>query len=344
MRVLVTGSEGSLMQAVIPHLQEQGHEIVAVDNFFRYGKIDRNRSYELREGDLTDRGFVRECVQGVDGVVQAAARIFGVGGFHQFPADILGHDITLHQNVLWEALSARVEKVAYISSSMVYERVETHPSTEEQVFEAPIPATDYGLSKLVGERLSRAFAQQYGLKFVIWRPFNIITPHERAESEQGISHVFADFIRLIVEERRNPIPVLGDGEQVRCFTWIDDVASAIGRWSFSEATDNQTFNLGNPEPISMRDLARLIYTQAQEFGLIPSSSEPIGFLPQPIYNDDVRMRVPDVAKAMQHLGFAPTKSASESVRECLAAIATRQHDLPPAQRRSETELLASAEN
>ena len=117
---------------------------------------------------------------------------------------------------------------------MVFERVTEHPSSEEQVFEAPIPATDYGLSKLTGERLSMAFSQQYGMKYVVWRPFNIITPHERAESEQGISHVFADFIKLIVDEQRNPVPVLGDGEQVRCFTWIDDVAQAIAKFSFDE--------------------------------------------------------------------------------------------------------------
>jgi UDP-glucose 4-epimerase len=319
MRLLVTGSEGSLMQAVIPHLQAQGHEVVGVDNFFRYGVIDRDRSYELRVGDLIDPGFAEECVQGVDGVVQAAARIFGVGGFHKYPADILSHDITLHQNVLWAAQRAGLRKVAYISSSMVFERVTEHPSSEDQVFEAPIPATDYGLSKLTGERLSMAFSQQYGLKYVVWRPFNIITPHERAESEQGISHVFADFIKLIVDEQRNPVPVLGDGEQVRCFTWIEDVAQAIAKFSFDEVTDDEAFNLGNPEPTSMRELGQMIYEEAQEAGLLPRTDAPLGFDPQPIYHDDVKIRVPDITKAQRILGFAPTKNARESVRACLQA-------------------------
>ncbi len=321
MRLLVTGSEGSLMQAVIPHLQQQGHEVVGADNFFRYGVIDRTRDYELKVGDLTDPDFATECVQGTDGVIQAAARIFGVGGFHQYPADILSHDITLHQNVLWAAQRAGIEKVAYISSSMVFERVESHPSSEEQVFEAQIPATDYGLSKLTGERLSMAFAKQYGVKYVVWRPFNIITPFEKAETEQGISHVFADFIRMIVDEKRNPIPVLGDGEQVRCFTWIDDVAAAIARWSFDESTDNEAFNLGNPEPISMRALGQIIYEEAQEAGLLPKTDAPLGFTPSEIYGDDVKIRVPDITKASAKLGFAPTKLVRESVRECLAVHA-----------------------
>jgi UDP-glucose 4-epimerase len=326
MRILVTGSEGSLMQAVIPHLLEQGHEVIGVDNFFRYGVIERDRAYELRTGDLTDPAFATSCVAGRDAVIQAAARIFGVGGFHQYPADILSHDVTLHQNVLWAAQRAGIPKVAYISSSIVFERVESHPSSEEQVFEAPIPATDYGLSKLTGERLSMAFARQYGLKYVVWRPFNIITPYERAEREQGFSHVFADFIRMIVDERRNPITVLGDGEQVRCFTWIDDIAAAIAKWSFDPATDDEAFNLGNPEPTTMRELAQIIYEEAQAAGLLSVTDVPLAFTPTPIYSDDVKIRIPDIAKASARLGFAPTKRVRDSVRECLRVHNSRAAD------------------
>lgn len=315
------------MQAVIPHLLSQGHEVVGVDSFFRYGTIERDRDYQLRIGDLTDPAFADSCVEGSDAVIQAAARIFGVGGFHQYPADILSHDITLHQNILWSAQRAGIRKVAYISSSMVFERVASHPSSEEQVFEAPIPATDYGLSKLTGERLSMAFSRQYGLDYVVWRPFNIITPYERAESEQGISHVFADFIRMIVDERRNPITVLGDGNQVRCFTWIDDVASTIARWSFDPATDNEAFNIGNPEPVSMRELAKIIYEEAQAAGLLATTAEPLEFATTPIYADDVKIRIPDISKASDRLGFAPSKKVRDSVRECLAVHRDRIAEL-----------------
>jgi nucleoside-diphosphate-sugar epimerase len=166
-----------------------------------------------------------------------------------------------------------------------------------------------------------AFQQQYGLPYVVWRPFNIITPHERSEGEQGTSHVFADFIRLIVTERRNPLPVLGDGQQVRCFTWIDDVASAIAKWSFEPITDGEAFNLGNPEPISMAELARIIYEEAQELQLIPATDEPLRLDPQPVYSDDVRVRIPDISKAQRVLGFAPTMGVRDSVRQCLKLAA-----------------------
>ncbi len=317
MKILVTGSEGSLMQAVIPHLQAAGHTVIGVDNFFRYGVIERQRNYELKIGDLTDRAFAESVTAGVDGVIQAAARIFGVGGFHKYPADILAHDLTLHQNILWGAVKHGVKKVAYISSSMVYEKVEHHPSREEDVFAAKIPDTDYGLSKLTGERLSMAFGLQYKLPWVVWRPFNIITPHEKAEGEQGISHVFADFIRLIVKERQNPLPVLGDGQQVRCFTWIDDVASMIARWSFDDKTNGEAFNLGNPEPVKMVELAQAIYSESMALGLIPKSDKPLQIQPTPIYSDDVKIRIPDVSKAERVLGFKPSLKMRDSVRKCL---------------------------
>ena len=147
---MVTGSEGSLMQQVIPLLLEQGLDVVGVDNFSRYGVIERQRDYEFVQGDLTDSNFVHGLMKGIYGVVQGAAQIYGVGGFHRYPADILSRDTMLHQNVLWAMQKCRVEKIAYISSSMVYERCSTHPRSEEMAMESLVPSTDYGLSKQIG--------------------------------------------------------------------------------------------------------------------------------------------------------------------------------------------------
>ena len=110
MKVLIAGSEGSLMQSVIPHLLAAGHEIIGVDNFFRYGNIARNRDYEFLEGDLCDKQLVSKVAKGVDSIIQGAARIFGVGGFHKYPADILARDMELHQNLLWEAVRIGVTR------------------------------------------------------------------------------------------------------------------------------------------------------------------------------------------------------------------------------------------
>ena len=317
MKILVTGSEGSLMQAVIPLLIEQGHMVKGVDNFARYGEIERERAYEFVRGDLTDMAFVDEVVEGVDAVIQAAALIYGVGGFHKYPADILSKDIALHQNILQSMLKNNIKKMVYISSSMVYERCQTHPSKEQDVDVSLIPSTDYGLSKLVGERLTQAFHRQYGINFVIWRPFNIITPHEKGENDLGMSHVFADYIKNIIHEKRTDLPIIGDGEQIRCFTWIGDVARGIAEFSFDERAENQIFNLGNPEPITMKDLANIIYEKARNHNLINGNGDGLKFQTTLSFQDDVRTRIPDVSKAKDILGWEPTLKVNESVERCV---------------------------
>lgn len=328
MKVLVSGSEGSLMQQVIPLLLEQGLDVVGVDNFVRYGIVERRRDYEFIQGDLTDSAFVHELMKGVDGVIQGAALIYGVGGFHRYPADILSRDVALHQNILWAMQKHRVEKIAYISSSMVYERCSEHPSSEDMVMESLIPSTDYGLSKLVGERLVRAFHEQYGIEYVIWRPFNIITPCEEGEEVQGMSHVFADFIRNIVRLQKNPLPLIGNGNQVRCFTWIGDVADAIATYSFDARTNNEDFNLGNQEPITMRELASLIYGTAKEMSLLPRGDGELSFETVGEYADDVITRVPAVAKAENLLGWKARVRVREAIRRCLEQVSSNTEKGP----------------
>ena len=325
-RILVTGSEGSLMQAVIPLLLKAKHVIYGVDNLARYGErlgIAGN-DYTFIKCDLTDRLNVDKLIEQVkpDYIIQAAATIYGVGGFNKYCGEMY-KDIALHDNVLRAAAAHDVKKVVYISSSMVYENCPqdiAHPVGEDIVYAYPAPYTDYGLSKFVGERVSRAYFKQYGLKYTIWRPFNIITPYERSESEEvGISHVFADYIKNIVIEKKKPLPILGDGYQIRCFTWIDEVAAAIADYSFSEKTDNETYNLGNPEPISMRVLAEKIKDiAAKEYSLIEDYFllyESIGD-----YENDVRVRIPDVTKAEKELGWKAKMKADDSIRMCLKHV------------------------
>lgn len=325
MRILVTGSEGSLMQAVIPLLTKT-NVVCGVDNLARYGGrlgIAGN-DYQFIKCDLTDRQSVFSLVEQFkpDYIIQAAATIYGVGGFNKYCGEMY-KDITLHDNVLRAAVAHGVKKVVYISSSMVYENCPqdiAQPVAEDIVDRYPAPYTDYGLSKFVGERVSMAYLKQHGLKYTIWRPFNIITPYEKSESEEvGISHVFADYIKNLVVDRLRPLPILGDGYQIRCFTWIDEVAKAIADHSFIEKTDNQIYNLGNAEPISMRLLAEKIkdvavkeYRLFDDYHLLYDS---IGD-----YTNDVRVRIPDVTKAETELGWKAVMKVDDSIRLCLKHV------------------------
>lgn len=313
MKILITGSEGSLMQAVIPRLLAQGHTVVGVDNLYRYGH-KRGNSYEFHQVDLVNRSECNSLFTGVDYVIHAAAKIYGVGGFNKYCADILSDDTTVTGNVLQACVEHDVKKIIYISSSMVYETCVQdvdHPVTEDMVDSCPMPLTDYGVSKLVGERLCQAFQKQYGLDYTVWRPFNIITPHERAGKEQGVSHVFADFIENLKIKQLTTLPLLGSGNQIRCFTWIDDIADIIAEHSFSASTTNEAFNICNVEPITMRELAQKIYNK------VKVTNNELEFVTVKDYKNDVLIRIPSVQKLLDVIGPYKFQSVDQSLDRCI---------------------------
>lgn len=320
MRIVVTGSEGSLMQAVIPKLLANGHEVVGIDNLYRYGRRSdaAGRDYEFHEQDLIDRAATFALLRGADAVIHAAAKLYGVLGLLHYRADILGDDTAICSNVLQASVHHGVRRFVYMSSSMVYDssiQDVNVPLTEDMTESCPMPKTDYGLSKLVCERMCEAFRQQYGLPYTIWRPFNVVSPHEVSMTEQGFSHVLPDFINNIVGRGLNPLPIIGNGEQIRCFTWIDDVTQIIADHSFCDTSANQVFNVCNVEPTKMKDAAAMIYAAAT--GQDPSN---LGFITTRDYEHDVKVRIPSIAKLQTMLGpfeFVPTK---ESIKRCLAQV------------------------
>jgi len=318
MKILITGSEGSLMQAVIPKLLAQGHEITGVDNLYRYGKKSPGAGidYKFVQLDLADSTKTLDLCRDYDIVFLAAAKIYGVGGFNHYCADILSDDIAIQGNILRScALHKTVQRVVYISSSMVYETCVQDvncPVTEDLVDDCPLPKTEYGVSKLIGERMCQAFKKQYDIDYTIWRPFNIITPHEKSMAEQGFSHVFADFITNIIDRKLNPLPIIGDGYQIRCFTWIDDVADIISQYSFSEQTKNEAFNICNVEPVTMRTLAEKIYT-------FTNNNEPLLFNNVSTFKNDVIVRVPSIKKLLEITGAREFKKLDNSIQRCIDA-------------------------
>lgn len=325
-KILVTGAAGSLMQAVIPRLLEQGHDIVGVDNLSRHGKpigeVQSARYKFIRADASSDISInsifttYREFGEPIEYVIQAAATIFGVGGFNKHCADILSNDLDIQTNMLMHSVKHDVKKFIYISSSMVYENcaATTTGNKEDEPRSAPAPYTDYGLSKFVGERLCASFAKQYGLNYLVWRPFNILTPKEIADNTQGYNHVFADFIDQLVGEKVEELPILGDGQQVRCFTWIDDVAKMIAENSLGD-TAHQHYNIGTHRQTTMLELAEMIHKIAVKKGL--RTNTPLEFKHINPYVHDVRWRMPDITRIDLEFEFIPSVTLEHSLEECV---------------------------
>jgi len=311
-RVLITGSEGSLAQWVIGLMGlDENYEILGIDNFSRHGKIDKHRNYKFVHGDLCDKNCIDEIMSVFQPhfVLHCAAQIYGVKGFHKFAADIITNNLISTANIARSSVDYGVKKLAFISSSMVYESATVFPLKEEFVQSIAMPHTGYGASKLIGEKIIQEYHQQYGLQYVIWRPFNIVTPYERSDQEPGISHVFADFIQKITIDQQHQIEIFGDGDQTRCFTWIDDIAKIIVKRSFDPITDNEIYNLGSKTPTKIIDLATKIFKKSgRKDNFIPNFLE--------IYQDDVKMRIPDSTKA-EKIGFRTTMSIDQMIDICI---------------------------
>lgn len=312
MRIMVAGGAGSLMNWVVPRLVALGHSVAVADKSLSSRGV--TSVYDFMEGDLCDPYFVAHAVEGADVVVNAAAQVYGVLGFHRAGADILSRDLRLHANLLEESARAGVTRFVYVSSSVVYERAASH--AEDDALAGYAPVTEYGLSKFLGERLCHAYRRDYGLPFTIWRPFNIINPFERAGESPGIAHVYADFLQRILVDRQNPLDIIGDGRQVRSFSWIGDVASAIVSHSLSEATVNRTFNIGNDEPVEMIALAKLVHDIGVERGILPRASC-LSFNHLPAPATDVRYRRPDITLAKNVLGWTPETSMAQAIERCI---------------------------
>jgi len=316
MKIVVTGSEGSLMQAVIPKLLEKGHTILGIDNLYRYGKQSKSAGveYEFVNQDLIDRDAVINLTAKADAVVHGAAKLYGVLGLLNYRADILSDDSAIVGNVLRACVKNQISRMVFMSSSMVYDSCVQDikvPLIESMTDHCPLPKTDYGLGKLVSERMCEAFRQQYGINYTIWRPFNIVSPHEQSMTEIGFSHVLPDFVNHIVLKKLNPLPIIGDGEQIRCFTWIDDVATIIADHSFSADSCNEIFNVCNVEPITMKTAAKIIYEEAI------GDPDNLTFVTSTDYKHDVKIRVPSVEKLQTILGPFEFVQAQESIKRCI---------------------------
>ena len=226
-RVLVTGAAGTIGSAVVRRLlAEPGWQVRASDQ--RRAPAWMDGGCEVHTGDLRHDGEARDAAADCSHVIHLAAIVGGIGNFHALPHTLLEVNTRLYNAVFRAALEARVERLVYVSSSMVFERTTAFPTREEDLDATPIPRSAYGFSKLAGEVYCRALHDEHGLPYTICRPFNAYGPGEMAEHEPGIAHAVPDLIRKVLAGRR-PLPIFGSGQQTRTLTYLDESPTASSR-------------------------------------------------------------------------------------------------------------------
>src|SRR6516165_3299288 len=181
-KVLVTGSSGFIGGYVVEALLRRGYTVTGVDNHSKYGRVaksyDADPNYTLVEGDAQDTALMAELLVDCDHFIAGAALIGGISYFHTYAYDLLAQNERIIASSCDAAITAhregQLEKVTYLSSSMVFESATSWPSHEGQEREIPPPLSSYGFQKLAIEYFARAANDQHGLPYTILRPFNCV--------------------------------------------------------------------------------------------------------------------------------------------------------------------------
>jgi len=329
-RILVTGAAGFISGYLVQELLDHGHEVVGIDNFSKYGPVaksyDDHPAYRLVEGDAKDVGLLTELAADVDQVVAAAAMIGGISYFHEFAYDLMAENERILASTFDAAIAAhrsgRLERIVVLSSSMVYESATVFPTPEGAQLTSPPPISTYGFQKLASEYFAKGAHEQYGLPYTILRPFNCVGIGEKralrdtdvmsGNIKLALSHVVPDLVNKVLQGQ-DPLHILGDGSQVRHYTYGGDLARGIRMAMESPAAVDDDFNLSTAERTTVLQLAELIWRKIQV-------DRPFRYVSDRPFEHDVQLRVPDTAKAKAVLGFEATTTLEAMLDEVIPWI------------------------
>ena len=291
----MTGGAGTIGSAVVRRLLRDGHWEVRVADHAQAPDWMSERC-ELHRGDLRDLDTARTAMAGCTHVIHLAAIVGGIANFHRLPHTLLEVNNGLYNAVFRAALERPVDRLAYVSSSMVFENATEFPTTEGHVRECPAPWSAYGFSKLAGEKYCLALHDEHQLPYTICRPFNAYGPGELPDDEPGIAHAVPDLIRKALSGQ-HPLEIFGSGEQTRTLTHVDDIADGVVTALESPAGENEDFNISASEERTVAEIAEIIWEAA---GRDPAEFE-LKHLPS--FEVDVQRRWPSVEKAKRLLGW-----------------------------------------
>lgn len=330
-KVLMTGSAGFIGGYLVEMLLEQGWEVAGIDNYSKYGPVKRSYddhpNYHFVEGDARDTELVAEMLEGCDQFIAAAAMIGGISYFHAHAYDLMA----INERIMAASCDAaikvarkgKLKKVTYISSSMAYGSTDKWPSVEGDELTIPPPPSSYGFQKLAVEFWARAAWDQYQVPYTIVRPFNAVGVGEQralgdVEEESGnvklaLSHVVPDLVQKLLKGQ-DPLHILGDGSQVRCYTHGSDLARGIITAMEHPAARNEDFNISTPTATTVLELAELIWRK------IKGPDVPFRYVSDEPFAHDIQKRIPSVDKARQLIGFNAQVTLDEMLDELIPWI------------------------
>lgn len=297
MSVIVAGSTGLAGSAIANAFEKAGQEVFGINR----GVVD------LLNFDQTNQ-FLNDIKPSL--VVDAAARVGGIGANNSHPVEFLEDNVRIQANLMHASHNANVKRFVFLGSSCIYPRDCKQPIKEEYLMTGPLEATNsaYAVAKIAGIELVNSYRKQYGHNWISLMPTNLYGPRDNFNLDN--SHVLPALIRRFVEAVEagaREVMVWGSGSPKREFLHVDDLAQAV--LLTSQSYDSALhLNIGTGEDLSILELATKI-------------AQISGFKGEILWNkskpDGTPRKVLDVSRIKQ-LGWSPRVTLDEGIASTIS--------------------------
>ncbi len=303
MRYLVTGVAGFIGSHLAEHLLGRGDSVLGVDGFTDFyprwikeknlAGLKGRKDFEFLEANLLSLEL-KPLLKGVDGIFHLSAQAGVRNSWGRDFDHYLQHNIKVTQLILEAMKEFPKLRMVFSSTSSVYGDTDQYPTPEDS---QKRPFSPYGATKLACEGLCYLYYKNYGVNFVALRYFTVFGARQRPDM------AFHKFIRgALLNE---PIPVYGDGNQLRDYTYVKDIVAGIAA-GFAKGRTGEAYNLGGGHQTKLMDAIQTI------FKLCGKSAE-IKY--EPKVKGDVQETLADTTKARTELGYDPKGSVELGLKE-----------------------------
>ncbi len=316
MKALVTGGAGFIGSHLVEGLLAGGHQVEVVDNLSTGARhnlehLEANGRLRVTIDSILDESLMDRAIREADIVYHLAAAV-GVKWVLEHPLDSLETNLR-GTDIVLAAANRHSRPTVVASTSEVYGKNDAGPLDEDDdriLGSSGVTRWSYATAKAADEALALAYWQERELPTMVLRFFNTIGPRQTGRYGMVVP-------RFIEQARRDePITVHGDGQQTRCFTYVDDVVRAVIGLADCHRAWGEVFNVGRDHEITIRGLAELVAE------LIGSRSEVVNVPYEQAYApgyEDMRRRVPNVDKLRRFIGYAPDTPLDEALRRIIAS-------------------------